>query len=344
MALTKDIDFGVKPSWPLSGRFFFMTLNIQKNILLAPYTTFKIGGPAKYFSEAKSIDELRELCNWARLRGQAQGEGVQVLILGGGSNVLISDKGFDGLVIKVKFEDWRIENAEIFSEAGLPLAKLVLESAKKELSGLEWAMGIPGTVGGAINGNAGAFGKSMSETIKSVNVFDIVKSETLVFNKEECGFGYRTSIFKGNKNFVILSAVLILKKGNKEEIQAMIKDFTLQRVASNPVGLPGGGSAGCFFINLGWEEAGDKEKIIAQFPELEQFSEKPKISAGFLIESVGLKEKKIGGAIVSEKHANFIINEGGKASAEEILILANLIKEKIRGRYGFDLKEEVVII
>ncbi len=334
MALTKDIDFGVKPSWPLSGRFFFMTLNIQKNILLASYTTFKIGGPAKYFSEAKSVDELRELCKWAKE------EGVPIFVLGGGSNVLISDKGFDGLVIKIKFADWRIEDAEIFSETGLPLAKLVLESAKKELTGLEWAMGIPGTVGGAINGNAGAFGKSMSETVERVNVFDISKFESRMFNKEECGFGYRNSIFKGNNNFVILSVVLLLNKGNREEIRTAIKDFTIQRVASNPSGF----SAGCFFRNPGWEEVGNKNEIIAKFPELEQFSEKPKISAGFLIENVGMKGKKIGGAMVSEKHANFIINDGGKASAEEIVSLTNLIKEKIRERYGFDLEDEVVII
>ncbi len=311
-----------------------MTLNIQKNILLAPYTTFKIGGPAKYFSEAQSIDELRELCSWAKE------EEAQILILGGGSNVLISDEGFDGLVIKIKFEDWRMEGGKIFSEAGLPLVKLVLESAKNELSGLEWAMGIPGTVGGAINGNVGAFGKSMSETVKNVSVFDIARSEMRTFTKEECGFGYRNSVFKGNNNFVILSAVFFLKKGNKEEIQKIIKDCTFQRAASNPAGF----SAGCFFRNPGWEEAGNKEKIISEFPELKQFSGKPKISAGFLIESVGLKGKKIGGATVSEKHANFILNDGGKSSAKEILNLTGLIKEKIHERYGFDLKEEVVII
>ncbi len=308
-------------------------LNIQKNILLAPYTTFKIGGEARYFCEAENIGDIQELCKWAK------NEKVSILVLGGGSNVLISDKGFGGLVIKIRSTKLEIRNSEIFAEAGAPLAKLVAEATKNNLTGLEWAIGIPGTIGGAINGNSGAFGKSISDVLEEVKVLDISALKIRIFKKDQCEFGYRNSIFKHNQDLVILSAILRLNKGEKEEMQKIIKDYTKQRIESNPAGR----SAGCFFKNIEWQEVGDKEKLIKKFPELNKFSEKPKISVGFLIEQVGLKGKKIGGAVISEKHAAFIINSG-KATADDVINLSNLIKQKVSERYRLNLKEEAVIV
>ena len=317
--------------------------NIQKNILLAPYTSFKIGGPAKYFSEAKSLEEIQELCKWAK------NEKISILVLGGGSNVLISDKGFNGVVIKIKNLKLKIsarggsacggKNSIIKADAGVPLAKLVLETAKSGLSGLEWAIGIPGTIGGAINGNSGAFGKSMSENLEEVSVFEIAYSKIKIFKNNDCKFSYRNSIFKHNQNLIILSAILCLEKEKKEKMQKIIKDYAKQRIESNPAGR----SAGCFFKNMEWKEAGDKAELIKKFPELSKFREKPKISVGFLIEQVGLKGKKIGGAVVSEKHAAFIINSG-KATADDVINLSNLIKQKVSERYKINLEEEAVIV
>jgi len=322
---------------------------IQKNVILAPYTTFRIGGPAKYFSEANSIEEIKELCKWARKKN------VPVLALGGGSNILISDKGFEGLVIKIKNSKFKIKSSRVYADAGVPLAKIVAEAANAGLSGLEWAIGIPGTIGGAINGNAGAFGKSIGELVEIVEALEInghqiqnskfkiqnYKSKLKIkrLMNKDCGFGYRKSIFKRNPDLIILSAIIRLKKGSKEEIQKAIQKNAQQKRESNPVGF----SAGCYFKNIGWEEAGNKEKIISKFPELARFKEKPKISAGFLIEKAGLKGKKIGGAIISEKHANFVINIGN-AKAKDVIKLTNLMKEKVRKRYGFDLEDEVVAI
>ncbi len=306
---------------------------IKENILLAPYTTFKIGGPAKYFSEAKNTEEILELCDWANKNR------VPIFVLAGGSNVLIFDKGFNGLVIKIKNCKLEIENFSAKVEAGVSLAKLVSESIKTELSGLEWAMGIPGTIGGAINGNSGAFNKSMSDVVKEVEVLDIRTGSVQKFRKDDCKFGYRKSVFKNNFDLITLSAVLELNKGGKEEIQKIIQEHTSQRVKS----VPSGYSAGCFFKNVEWGRAGNKKEIIRKFPELSQFENKPKISIGFLTEYLGLKGKAVGEAEVSEKHAGFIINRGG-AAAEDVLDLAGLIKEKIRERYGFDLEEEVVIV
>ena len=322
---------------------------IQKNILLAPYTTFKIGGPAKYFSEANSTEEIKELCKWAKK------EGVPVLALGGGSNVLISDKGFNGLVIKIQNSKFKIQKSKIIADAGVPLAKIVAEAADAGLSGLEWAIGIPGTIGGAINGNAGAFGKSIGELVEivealEINGHQIQNSEFKIQNyksklkikrlmNKDCGFGYRKSIFKRNPDLIILSAIIRLKNGSKEEMRKAIQKNARQKKESNPVGF----SAGCYFKNIGWEEIGIKKDLIAKFPELKKFADKPKISAGSLIENVGLKGKKIGGAVISEKHANFIINVGN-AKAKDVINLANLVKEKVRKRYGFDLEDEVVAV
>jgi len=360
--LTKDIEIGVSRLRPLKcwygagkrqfsrfypvgnakrypagpGRFvaaFNKMFKIQKNILLAPYTTFRIGGPAKYFSEASSTKEIKELCKWA------EKENVPVLALGGGSNVLISDKGFNGLVIKIQNSKFKIQNSKIIADAGVPLAKIVAEAAGAGLSGLEWAIGIPGTIGGAINGNAGAFGRATSEAVEEVEAFDILEHSVKNFKKEDCRFGYRKSIFKRNPDLIILSAIIRLKNGSKEEMRKAIQKNARQKKESNPVGF----SAGCYFKNIGWEEIGIKKDLIAKFPELKKFADKPKISAGSLIENVGLKGKKIGGAVISEKHANFIINVGN-AKAKDVINLANLVKEKVRKRYGFDLEDEVVAV
>ncbi|MFH0803599.1 MAG: UDP-N-acetylmuramate dehydrogenase [Candidatus Tagabacteria bacterium] len=307
--------------------------NIQKNILLAPYTAFKIGGPAKYFSEAKNSEEIKEVCKYAKEKE------LPILVLGGGSNVLISDKGFNGLVIKVQSSKFKVQSSKIIAEAGMPLAKLVAEATKNNLTGLEWAIGIPGTIGGAINGNSGAFGKSMSERLEEANVFDIADSKIKIFKNNDCKFSYRNSIFKHNQNLIILSAILRLKKGEKEKMQNLLKDYAKQRIESNPIGY----SAGCFFKNIEWQEVGDKAELIKKFPELNKFNDKPKISVGFLIEQAGLKGKKIGGAVVSEKHAAFIINSG-KAAADDVINLSNLIKQKVSERYGLNLEEETVIV
>ena len=358
MAPIKDIELGFSLSgrslavseFPLKIHFFNQNLfypamlNIKKNIPLAPYTTFKIGGPAKFFAEAGGADEIKKLCEWAKENLFRLPAGRQILILGGGSNILISDKGFGGLVIKVQNSKFKIQSSRIYAEAGVPLAKLVLESAKNNLTGLEWAIGIPGTVGGAINGNTGAFGKSIAGAVKYVDVLEIQDGKNKdpkikKLNNEKCGFGYRKSIFKRNPNLIILSAVFSLEKKEKEKVQAAIKDFSRQRAQSNTAGC----SAGCFFKNPDWEEIGDKEAILSKFPELKQFSERPKISSGFLIEQVGLKGKKIGGAAVALKHANFILNNGF-AKAKDVVALADLIKKKIRERYGIALEEEVAVI
>ncbi len=281
--------------------------NFQRNILLASYTTFKIGGPAKYFYEAKDAEDIIKAVKMACQLN------IPYFILGGGSNLLVSDKGFEGLVIKVQSSRFKVQSCRIFIDAGVKLSKLVDLAVKNSLTGLEWAAGIPGTIGGAVRGNAGAFGGSMSEIVKLVKVLRGRNIKQLV--SKDLKFTYRDSIFKHNKD-IILSTELQLKKGSQAEIKKQIKKNLQHRRENQPIKAL---STGCVFKNV-------RNKLNK--------------SAAELIEEAGLKNKAIGGAIISKKHANFIINTG-KAKAEDVIILISLIKAKVRNKFGIQLQEEV---
>lgn len=317
---------------------------IQENVPLSPYTTFKVGGLARYFAEASTVEEIKELCSWARSSVDGR-----VFALGGGSNVLISDRGFDGLVVRFRTSSFKISEDKIFAEAGVSLGRIVFETASIGLSGLEWSVGIPGTIGGAVCDNTGAFAHEISESVESVEVLDLKDLSSKKFTKTDCGFSYRDSIFKKTGKFVILSAILKLTESDTAEVRERIKNYAEERARS----FSGAGQkcAGCFFKNVEWPRLSlrksdfrsTKEEIFEKFPELAQFSSKPKISAAFLIESVGLKGEKIGGAAVSDKHTNFLVNTGN-ASAKDVRDLSNLVKEKILEKYGFNLEEEVCLV
>jgi len=278
---------------------------------LARYTTFKIGGPAKYFYVAKNEKELVKAVLAARKFN------TPYFILGGGGNILVSDNGFEGMVIKMQGVRCKVQGRRIVAEAGVLLKDLVKLSVENELTGLEWAAGIPGTAGGAILGNAGAFGGEISQVVESAKILD--ESTVKELNSKECQFEYRNSVFKRNPNLIILSVEFSLKKGDKEKSESLINDYISRRKSTQPLEYP---SAGCTFRNPP-HNSQDKSK-----------------SAGALIEELGLKGKQIGGAKVSEKHANFIVNVGG-AKAEDVIILISLIKQKIRGHFGIQMREEI---
>ncbi len=284
---------------------------IQKDVSLKDYTTFKVGGPAKYFFVARTKEDLIKAVKVAKKLK------LPLFILGGGSKLLVSDKGFEGLVIKIQNSKFKIQNenskGKIFCEAGILLSFLVSVAAKKSFTGLEWAIGIPGTAGGAIYGNAGAFGKSMAEIVKEVEAIDIKNLKIKKLKNKECKFGYRDSIFKRKKNLIILSVNLQLEKGDKKEIKKKIREYLKYRKETQPLNFP---SAGSIFKNPSG------------------------FSAGELIEKCHLKGKRIGNAQISKKHANFILNLGN-AKAEDIEKLIKLAKKEVKNKFGIELKEEI---
>jgi len=257
-------------------------LGIKGDVLLKNYTTFRIGGPAKYFFVAKNKTELIEAIKTAKKLK------LPFFILGGGSNILVSDEGFNGLVIKY----------------GQPLSWYVSK-------GLEWAVGIPGTIQGAVWGNAGAFKKSMKDVVEEVEVFDIKIGKVKIFKNKDCRFSYRDSIFRKKKNLIILSVKIKTKKSNTKKIKQHL-DY---RKKTQPLNLP---SAGSIFKN----------------PE--------GFAAARLIEECGLKGKRVGNVKISEKHANFIVNLGG-GKAKDVKKLIKIIKNKVKNKFGITLEEEIRI-
>ena len=305
---------------------------IQRNVLLKNYTTFRIGGPAKYFFVAKNKKDLIKAISVAKKLK------LPFFILGGGSNLLVSDKGFNGILIKIRNTKYEIpacpagrQNTKIMAEAGVMLGELVNVSAKAGLSGLEWAVGIPGTIGGAIRGNAGAFNKSMKDVVKSVEALEVKNEKCKVknFKNRDCKFSYRDSIFKDKKNLIILSAVLQLKKGKKSEIEKKVKENLNYRKERQPLNFP---SAGSVFKNprgLATGELGEEDK-----------SSSLSFAAARMIEECGLKGKKIGNVKISEKHSNFIVNLGN-GKAKDVIKLIKLIKQKVKKKFGVTLEEEI---
>lgn len=279
---------------------------MKKNQSLAPYTTFKIGGPVDWFCETKNEEEVIEAIKFAKEKKLA------FFILGNGSNLLISDDGFRGVVIKMENEEVQINNEKILAEAGISLNKLVNIAQENSLSGIEFMVGIPGTLGGVVFGNAGAWQQNIGDKVERVKILD-KDNQFKWLNHDECQFSYRQSRFKKNQE-IILAVELELEKGHQLEIKNLMNENFQKREDQ-----PKEPSAGSIFVNP-----------------------KPQ-SAGDLIEKCGLKGKQIGSAQISTKHANFIVNLGG-AKAEDVVKLIALARLEVKKKFKIDLETEIVFL
>jgi len=321
-----DIDLELKKELP----------TIKTNISLKEHTSYRIGGLAKYFFEARNEDDFIKAITVAKKLN------LPFFILGKGSNILVSDKGYQGLIIKVQSSRCKTQNykrsVKFICDAGLPLSMLVQKSVESGLTGLEWAAGIPGTIGGAICGNSGAFGESIADVVRSINAFDITRLKIKKVKNEECQFAYKDSLFKHHRSLVILSGEMSFKKGNRKEILGKMKKYLKYRREKQPLDFP---SAGSIFKNVKCQNPNAKcYKLLKKFSETKEFRKNEQIPAGFLIEKCGLKGKKIGNAQISEKHANFIINRG-EARASDVVKLIKIIKKSVKMKFNINLKEEI---
>jgi len=289
---------------------------------LSRHTTFGIGGPADLFVVARTLDELRACM---RLAWEHQ---VPYFILGAGANVLVADRGVRGLVIQNACcaVECLAEDDEMWlvtAESGAEMKAVTRQAISQGLAGLEWAVDVPGTVGGAVVGNAGAYGGYVSDSLRGAVVFSLADGERW-WSTSELGLGYRTSIFKvppdesgitAGFSPVSLSATFGLRREDASRIQERAAEYSLRRAESQPQGL----SAGSVF------------RRTEQYP------------AGFLIENAGLKGKRIGGAVVSPKHANFIINLG-TATARDVRELIELIQETVQREFKTALELEIELV
>ncbi len=279
---------------------------------LARFTTMRVGGPADLFATVHNAHELRALVRFARTRE------LPHVVLGRGSDLVIADAGVRGLVIQVRAEGSRTEGDRYTAEAGVQMARAATETQRAGLTGLEFGLAIPGTVGGAVWANAGAHESDIASVIESARVLAADGTESIVFTAD-LGFGYRESRFKtggGPWGDVVVDATFRLAPADPEVIKERLDDIRHWRQAHQPLGLP---SAGSVFRN----PTGD--------------------SAGRLIEAAGLKGTRIGGAVVSEKHANFIVNDQ-KGTAADVRRLAEHVRAQILARDGIELAFEVEFV
>lgn len=324
--------FGLLQTRFLETSIIIMAIEIKENIVLAPYTIYKIGGPTRFFVRIKNTLELQEALVFCAQKK------IPFFVFGAGSNVLVADNGFDGLLIHAAGGDTRVARDRIFADAGVMVARVVLESAKAGLSGLEWGIGIPGSVGGSIRGNAGCFGGEMRDIVESVEYFDTREATCRKLPAARCEFAYRDSVFKAHPEWVILSAVFKLAHGDEKSIREKIARITGERTAHQDIGTK---SCGCIFKNVSWRRHDiKKDELLRRFPELQQFSEKKHIPASFLIDRSSLKDRRVGHVVISSRHANYFINEGG-AKAEEVVILIGIAKDTVRRTFGILLEEEI---
>lgn len=284
---------------------------LQENVSLAPYTSARIGGPADGLVTVSSADEL------ANTVSRLWQMNVSYVILGGGSNVLISDKGVRGVVVLNKAKDVRFETGsrpKVRAEAGVVFANLARRAASHGLSGLEWAAAVPGTVGGAVYGNAGAFGGDMAGSLIQTELLTDIGRQTWSVEKME--YGYRSSVLKRRSlKYVVLWADLWLEHSSKEAVSDKIAQFSARRKETQPPGA----SMGSMFKNP------------------------PGEYAGRLIEAAGLKGTRIGNAEISPVHANFFINHG-QTKAEDVRALANLARESVAKKFGIELELEIEFV
>ena len=308
---------------------------IQEGISLKPYTYLKVGGPANFFVDVKNEKDLFDAIAFAKKQK------IPFVVFGAASNIVVADSGFRGLVIRMQMRGIERNENELIADAGVPNAVLVARSVSDGLSGVEWAIGIPGTVGGSVRGNAGCFGGEIKDVLKTVRVLDANTGKIAEHDNDFCHFNYRESIFKKQPNLIILSATFALRKGDPEVSQRMVRHYTAGRSKSQDIGEA---SAGCMFKNVAWPASKERRSRLLHFiPQLAEYSQHSMIPAGFLIDHLGLKGRAIGGVSISKKHGNYMINNGS-ARAEEVVMLVGLIKEYVHRKYDLHLQEEVQYI
>jgi UDP-N-acetylmuramate dehydrogenase len=303
-------------------------LNIKQNLPLSDFTTLKIGGPAKFFVEVKNEEELIEALKFA------QEKNIQYLIIGGGSNLLVSDSGFDGLIIKNNLTSITQEESFIHVQAGTTLQELVDSSNDHQLSGLQKLTGIPGTVGGAIYGNAGAYGQTISDHLKEVVTLNPKTFEKINLSKEECHFSYRDSGFKTN-NLLILSVVFQLTQ-TKEDLLKESAEVLEKRLKKYK---PGVLCPGSFFKNVLMEDLNEEQKKL--IPEDRDYY--GKVPAWFFLDEVGARNDQLGQIKISDFHGNLFMNLGD-GTAEDFYNLAKKYFDKVKEKFDIELEPEVQII
>lgn len=286
--------------------------NIYINEPMSKYTSFKIGGPAECLVKIKTIEQLKAILKYVREKD------IDLTIIGNGSNILVSDDGIKGIVVKIEIDNLKIDKQDerilVTVGSGIKLGLLAQKCLKEEITGFEFASGIPGTIGGAIRMNAGAHGTEMKDIVKTVTYVDR-NGEIHKIENEQAKFKYRNSLF-AHKDYIIVETEIQLEKGNAEEIKEKMTEYANYRKEKQPIEYPSAGST---------------------------FKRGADFITAKLIDECGLKGYQIGGAQISEKHAGFIINKEN-ATAKDVIELMKYTKEQVYEKFGKEIEPEIEII
>jgi UDP-N-acetylmuramate dehydrogenase len=300
-------------------------LTVFANTPLSRYTRFAIGGPADLYAETGSVEAF------IAAAGAARASGMETMVIGGGTNLIVSDAGFRGIVLRYRGESLLAANERVQADAGAELQRLVDFAISRGLAGLETLSGIPGSVGAAIYGNAGAYGHSISERVVRVRFYDGLAVR--VFDHRECRFQYRESIFKHHKDWIVFSAELRLEAGDAGALRETAGEILRVRNQKFPVTMK---CAGSIFKNLLLKDL--PAEVAAQVPG--PAVREGKVPAAWFLEQVEAKGMSRGDIHVAEYHANLIYNAGA-GTATDLRALIGELKERVAGRFGVDLEEEV---
>lgn len=282
--------------------------NIKVNEPMSKHTSFKVGGNADYFVKAQTVEQV------INIKKYAEENNIPLYVIGNGSNILVTDRGIRGIVLKIDLQKIEINEEEVTVGAGVKVMALAQKLLGEELTGFEELSGIPGTIGGAIRMNAGAYGKEIKDICIQTTCLDENNNIKILKNNEQ-DFSYRHSIFE-DKKYIIIETKLKLEKGKKEEIKGKMEELSAKRKEKQPWEYPSAGST---------------------------FKRKEGVITAKLIDECGLKGYSIGGAEVSEKHAGFVINKGN-ATAKDILDLIEYIKKNVYEKFNIEIEEEIEII
>ena len=304
---------------------------MERAHLLRHETTFAIGGPAEYFTTVISEEDVRgALADAERLRHSHT-------LLAGGSNVLIADEGVSGVVMCMRGGLLKTRGTNIHVQCGASLYEAIRETAADGLGGWERLSGIPGTVGGAIRGNAGAFGTEIGEVLLSVRALDRHTGHVREFKKDACAFSYRYSYFKKHPEWILLDAVFALRETDTKESTTIIEETVAEREKRH---LQHVRAAGSFFVN----PVAPSDVAIVFASEKHMEARAGRVPAGWLIEKVGMRGEREGGAASSQMHANYLVNDTGEATAADVWKLAQRIATKVKAQYAVELSPEVTVM
>ncbi len=302
-----------------------------ENEPMSKHTSFRIGGPARLYYIANSSDDAIKAFEVAKALG------IPAVTFGGGSNLLVSDDGYQGLLLQVANRSMSIDGTRVIAESGVITGLVARKSVDAGLTGFEWAIGVPGTIGGAIYGDAGCYGGEMRDVVVTADVYRIRDGQRLTLTKDQCEFGYRESLFKREPH-LILGCVLELRAASDPSASKQrMEDIMRQRKEKQPLEQS---SAGCAFKNFEFTNESEIELLRREVDVPESMLKNKSLGAGWLVDQAGLLGQAVGQVEVSMKHGNFLVNKG-QARAQDVIGLISLIKRKIRDEFGIEMHEEV---